>query len=915
MKRIVSALVITAMILAMLLSAIPTLAVTPSADPVSTYKVNWKDLVGLGTMRAQWVYERQPSQNNYEEKYTVTATDTELISEKKAGDTRLYYSEAMVDITADTYYVYEFEVNSLNYADGGVIFAFAANPNAHIDGDKIYNIDGSKGTVPESAYFLMGHLSNGTDASVHFGRPNGGYEVAGATKTALSSVKKDGDGWAKYKVVYDGLKVKLYYVDTNGNWVEFFADKNITLVEGSKIAVGVSTWSPDWVNIRNCVVTAYNDVAAANLEKTFIDVLIKKSDSVLTGDTPYTEETIAVLETALAEAKKVVANTAATAADISKAYKALTSAIDSLAEDTNFNKLQAAVDKAESLDKADYKNWTIDTALAEAKAVLGNADADQATVDKALKALNDAIAELIPYRTNVLLIDVEGYNYPTADAEHYKKITDKAYFGEGNVFYYDYHKFVAAQGITPGTRFTKSLGDDGYNMQGSTDFVLRLGNNVSGSGTNRVADGEKGSDSTPLSHRSLAMNINDKTYNHVFGFSFLKAPTVDSISFYLPTDTKIVSIDVYGAVRGTTSDGKTLYGKANEKEVKVEKTFQDESATTVSKVYLGTVNVPTASSGDDTILASGNFVQAYAVEYIYFAITLKEGSASNAYYEIYEIELFGLNSEQNPASFKELNKAYAEYLTCVESDYTPESWAIMQKALEENANGISSSLATQAEVDKATAAINEALNSLIAKGVDKGELAKAILKVSEIKLDIYTPATKQAVLDALTVAEEVFMKARSGQNVVNAAEKALNDAIKALELLPDKTELREVIDEAKTLTKEQYGGNAIAWKMFASAVTKAEEIYADVNATIDDIDNAKADILSKKAELVVDDKYVPEPEPKPETEAPEATDTPATDDSASTDEGGKGCGSAIALSALAIVGVFGTAIALKKKED
>ena len=53
----------------------------------------------------------------------------------------------------------------------------------------------------------------------------------------------------------------------------------------------------------------------------------------------------------------------------------------------------------------------------------------------------------------------------------------------------------------------------------------------------------------------------------------------------------------------------------------------------------------------------------------------------------------------------------------------------------------------------------------------------------------------------------------------------------------------------------------------------------------------------------------------PETDAP-ATDAPATDAPA-TDApapANKGCGSTVALSALAIVGVIGTALAIKKRD-
>ena len=52
----------------------------------------------------------------------------------------------------------------------------------------------------------------------------------------------------------------------------------------------------------------------------------------------------------------------------------------------------------------------------------------------------------------------------------------------------------------------------------------------------------------------------------------------------------------------------------------------------------------------------------------------------------------------------------------------------------------------------------------------------------------------------------------------------------------------------------------------------------------------------------------------PETDAPE-TEAPTDDDKKDDEEEEGGCGSSVALSALAIVSVIGTALVIKKKED
>ena len=67
MKRIISVLIIVAMMLASVLALIPTSALESATAPTNarmTYNVNWKELVEDGTMRAQWLYDRKPTFND-----------------------------------------------------------------------------------------------------------------------------------------------------------------------------------------------------------------------------------------------------------------------------------------------------------------------------------------------------------------------------------------------------------------------------------------------------------------------------------------------------------------------------------------------------------------------------------------------------------------------------------------------------------------------------------------------------------------------------------------------------------------------------------------------------------------------------------------------------------------------------------
>lgn len=108
----------------------------------------------------------------------------------------------------------------------------------------------------------------------------------------------------------------------------------------------------------------------------------------------YTEETVAALNEAVAAAEAVLADPAASQADVDAATKALEDAIAALKEIVKTDALEEAIAKAEKIDTDKYTEETVkalEEALAAAKEVLAKEDATQEEVDAAAKALNDAM--------------------------------------------------------------------------------------------------------------------------------------------------------------------------------------------------------------------------------------------------------------------------------------------------------------------------------------------------------------------------------------------------------------------------------------------------------------------------------------------------------------------------------------------
>ena len=227
--------------------------------------INWKSLYDTGLMRSQWLTDISQFQNDYDSKFNITATDTELTSEPKGGgDDRLYYSTKMYEITSDTRYEYTFEAkNDRAGYYAGVIFA--------------YDITGK---FPYLAFGEFDNSVNGTNC-IYYRR--GHFDeliydcIVNQGDLFNVKVNETNDGYGQYKVIYEGLNVKFCYLNTSGEYVQL--GNPITLPEGSKVCVGVYSPVNQYiggecctVSLRNCVLTAKNDVTVDCLAGQYISL-------------------------------------------------------------------------------------------------------------------------------------------------------------------------------------------------------------------------------------------------------------------------------------------------------------------------------------------------------------------------------------------------------------------------------------------------------------------------------------------------------------------------------------------------------------------------------------------------------------------------------------------------------------------
>ena len=824
MKRLISLLVVAVMMLATVLAIVPVSAAKVSDTATATYNVNWKSLVDGGKMESQWKGEIR---NDYTTYFKLSTLDeTTIFSEpKNGGDTRAYYSTDMFAITATTYYEYVFEAkNNGNNPTGsaGVIFAYGK-------GDDKVNIGGAAGV-----YFLYGELQNKSDAgdcfqvSVQFGHQDEKYGLDGTGSSPATGIAKDvNKGCTRYKVVYDGFNVKIYYLNENDQFAEVFPGKTFVLPEGTKVCFGV--YSRDEIRtvvLKNCVLTAHNTESAAIINgKTSSAAIalaqsIDKAEIALAADT-YTAASTQAANTALSNAKTALSSNS----DLANAKTALDTAIAGLKKDISKATVSAKIAEAKALNKADYTSasWdALQTAIVAAQAVVDASTFDVAMGETVYNGLVSAMNAL------VTKINVMGNSNGTMQFK-----------GEGNVFFYDYHKYKAEKNSWPVS------GDD----QGSNGiYMLRIGAN-GGQGTTQVSDGIKDSGgfshNRPSSNGTVTMTGNTKLYDHAFGYSFKSSVTVDEIKFYLPTNSDIETIDVYGA----NFDG-VNYGKE------------------ATKFYLGTFDVADGSAG-------GKLDRVAKVDYIFFALKFKDGTSGS--YSVYEIEMFGI--EKGAADFTKLNDALIDYNKLSSSDYEAEKWATVEALATTAAALNTNSLSPQSEINETVTALNSAINTLIADALE------AVLTEAETKEESKHSADSwEAFEDALNVAKALGDDAKV-EDIVSATED-LKKAMKRLVPLADNSAfeaLQALVDEADDYKKEDFPNpsSIMAWGLFEKKLKAAKDVLANESATAVEIKTATEELQTAIANLGENINPPVDPD-APETDDT-ASDESETDDTATDD--------------------------------
>lgn len=385
MKKIISVLVVVALLAVGIIASIPT-----SAAAVKTYNVDWASLDYNTYAGSGGVGENRGDGSEYESMFTVEKTATSIKSTRVSGSAESFYvSTTTFALTSTTQYEYTFKAKNNNAT------LYAGVPYA-IEGDTVYMVYGSFNNTSDDY--------NGSKSELRFCKASFDWEYPDTTYKIFPALTLDSSGFSTITVKYNGLKVTFW---SNGTQL----GKEITLPTGSKLAMGVYSRDADGgkdrtLTVKDAVVSAMNNDAAAYLNVDTngigaLKTLVNACKTDYANEADYTAASYGAYKTALTAAEAVITKGAtATKAEVSSAKTALETAILGLEAATlDFTALDEAIAKAEALKAVEYTEISfkmVTDAVADAKALKEKADAKQSDVVAMVETINGRIESLVP---------------------------------------------------------------------------------------------------------------------------------------------------------------------------------------------------------------------------------------------------------------------------------------------------------------------------------------------------------------------------------------------------------------------------------------------------------------------------------------------------------------------------------------
>ena len=606
-------------------------------------------------------------------------------------------------------------------------------------------------------------------------------------------------------------------------------------------------------------------------DKTALEAKIKEAETIDNKENVYTEDSYKQLTDAISTAKKVLANENAEQSEVDSQVTLLQAAIDGLQKEAVLNRadLKAVIEKAEALnDKANTftkDSWdALYVVYNTAVQVYQDKNATQDQIDAQVKALQAAIDALVPVSNGELadgVYEIKGEFQKAEDktklsmadgALSYTETTD----ADGNTVktkdpLYLVVKdgkisvrmhFVPLTSDWNGTAFTGYLGeikyypdyDDTDALPGKDEKLADVNVEYSYIGYDEYNDPNWGSDSYIKGKSypevvSIPVELND---NEIWVQVYV--PVMEGIAAGNGTQKARLSLDWSSVkqVRDDSIDVSELekqigYAKAVEKGTASDATWEalQQAIVSAQAVY------DNLSSTQEQIDAQITLLQKAMA-----AVASENGKKAD--------------KTQLQALIGTANEKLAQ--TDV---YTEDSLKTLQTILLYAQGVYDNNDADQTSVDAAAKALKSALDGLTEiKTVDTSALETELSKAEALvaKTDVYTEETLNTLQIAINNAKRVLADENHTQDAVDKQVTALQNAQLGLikKVYADKTSLKAKLDDAKNYTTNESAYTASSMAALKTAISNAETVYADENASQATVD-AQTKALEKAIAALV----------------------------------------------------------------
>ena len=531
---------------------------------------------------------------------------------------------------------------------------------------------------------------------------------------------------------------------------------------------------------------AIDSLVTKTVDKSQLEALIQEAEGKT--ETDYTAKSWAKLVTALEAARSEFRNENATQESVNNACGSLKTAIDGLTVKADKTQLKALIDEASNKNKAEYTSvsWkALETALKNAQSVYDTEDATQKSVQDAYNSLKAAVDGLTA----------------KADKTQLKALIDEA----SNKNKAEYTS-VSWKALETALKNAQSVYDTEDATQKSVqDACDSLRTAIDGLKV-KVDKSELQALITEAKDKKEADYTADSW--KVFADALANAEGELKSDKSTPETVKAAQDTLSEAIKGLAP--KKQVDKSELQKLIAEATGKEEAGYTPESWAAFTTALGTANEVNGNKDATQEVVDQ-ACESLRTAMT-------------------GLTAK---ADKTQLQALIDEAGNKNKDEYTEESWASFETALNEAKSVFANENASQDVVDKACESLSKAIEDL---KFNKSQLKVVIDQVENKNSEDYTEESWEAFANALAEARAVFEDENATPESVDQAYRKLNEAINGLTVKVNKPELKELIDKAQNKKSEDYTDTS--WDAFETALEEAKAVFENEAATSEQISQA-----------------------------------------------------------------------------